>query len=594
MGPGPSGCRQTTTMAEEIVSCCTSTLSTGLRHPRFPDRAHQVPPAWGHRLASAIPVTALNSSNRPICVRSRVPRASRTNRPKVTSMSGPEWSIGTRKPQKSPRSTSPSAERVVRRVASASGIIRPRAVSMWGSEWQVSGTRRPRTSLALITRSAERVVRQVASVSDTIRPKVSIRPMSVCGWPSGTRSRPTNHRSISPSAPLTADSRVASVSGIIRLRHSVSPRCRDTTAVRIPAPIVSHDLTISARCTASSGPRTIVTQSAIRSCVSTRRVRAAPASTRTRTRSRVPSPRRRSRHRRRRRRRTTASSHHRHCHPVRARSMPRARVWLITLLLIAFCPPILRGPSIAPTAPLQHRRCPPRSASPPPNGCWLISSQPRATLRISNVTLDHRTACYQGPPRFWEDYKRDSRIVEYTPRILATPPFPRTRYYPPRRYTLRYRRDSSASRKDTWANRPFTIDILDRTHQRQHIMSDIRRWRRPPRGQSKSDAILSLRLDFCDTIVHSGIYWRFWQKWNIFSQVKLFIRTNKILTNICATFRSLIDSQIIHLKLQQNTTNCTMQLFLLSAIWKLFIILFLLTEYLHPKVSLSLFLFVID
>lgn len=499
MGHGPPGCRQTTTMAEEIVSCCTSTLSlsTDPRHPRFPDRARRIPAAWGPRLVPIIPATASSnkrsSSNCPICVRSRVPRAnraksvtSRINRLKAASMSGPEWSIGTRNPRRSLRSTSPSAERVVRRVASALGIIRLRAVSMWGVESGVSGTRRPWTSLVSIIPSVEKVVvRRVASVSDIIRSK-AIRLTSACEWPSGTRSHPTSSRSISPSAPSTVDSRVASVSGITKLRRSVSPPV--CTTVRTAAPIVSRDSTISARCTASNGFRvTIVTRSAIRSCTSTQRARADRVNTRTRTRSSGPSPQRRSRRRRRRHRPTTASSHHRHCRPVRARSTPRARAWLVILLLIAFCPPILRGPSMAPTAPLQHRRCPPRSASPPPSGCWPLSNQLPVTPRINNATLDRLIiVCSRGLPRSWKDFRRDSRAAASTPRTLVTPPFPRTGYYPLRQYTLRYRRDSSASRKDTWPSRPFTIGILDRIRQRQHIMSDIRRLRRPPRGEFES------------------------------------------------------------------------------------------------------------
>lgn len=483
-------------MAEEIVSCCTSTRSrsTDHRHPRFPDRARRIPAAWGPKLVPTIPVTALSSkhsssSNRPICVRSRVPRVnrvknvtSRTNRPKATSMSGPEWSNGTRNPRRSLRSTFPSAERVVRRVASASAIIRPKAANMWGVDWEVSGTRRPWTSLVSITRSAERIVSRVASVSDIIRPRAA--STWGAGWGSnGTKSHPTSRRSISPSAPLTAG--VANVSGIIRLRRSVSPRCRGTTGVRMP--IISCDSTISARCTVSNEPRAIVTRSATRSCASTRRARAGPANTRTRMRSRALSSRRHFHRRRHRHRRMTASSRHRHCRPARARSMPRARVWLVTLLLIAFCPPILRGPSSAPTVPLQHRRCPSRSALPPPNGCWPVNSQPQVTLRINNATLDHLIACSRDPPRSWEDFrldfKRGFKVARSTPKTLATPPFPRTGYYPPRRYTLRCPRDSLASRKDTWASRPFTIGILDKTHQRPRITSGTRRWRRPPRGE---------------------------------------------------------------------------------------------------------------
>lgn len=509
VGPGPPGCRQTTTMAEEIVSCCTSTRSrsTGPRRPRFPDRACRIPAAWGPRLVPAIPTTALSSkqhssssSNRPTCVRSRVPRAnrvksvtSRTNRPKAASMSAPGWSIDTRNPRRSLRSTSPSAEReCVRRVASSAlGTIRRKAASMWGVGWEVSGTRRPWTSLASITPSAGRIVSRVASVSDIIRPRAA--STWAVGWgASGTRNRPTSRRSISPSAPLTADRRAANVSGIIRPRRSVSPRCRGVvTTAAARTPIALRDSTISACCTASSGPpRAIVTRSAIRSCASTRRPRTGPVNTRTRTRSRAPSSRRRSRRRRRRHRRTTASSRHRHCRPARARSTPRARAWLVTLLLIAFCPPILRGPSTAPTVLLQHRRCPPRSASPLPNGCWPVSSQPQVTLRINNATLDHLIACSRDPPRSWEDfrldYKRGSRVARSTQKTLATPPFPPTGYYLPRRYTLRCPRDSSASRKGTWASRPYTIGILDRTHLRQHITSGTRRWRRPPRGEFES------------------------------------------------------------------------------------------------------------
>lgn len=498
VGPGPPGCRQTTTMAEEIVSCCTSTRSrsTDPRHPRFPDRARRIPAAWGPRLVPVIRATALSSkhssSNRPTCVRSRVPQAnhrvknviSRTKRPKVASMSGLEWSIGTRNPRRSLRSTSPSAERVVRRIVSALGIIRPKAASMWGAGWGVSGTRRPWTSPVSIIRSAERTVSRVASVSDIIRPRAA--STWGVGWGvSGTRNHPTSRRSISPS--VTVGSRAANVSDIIRLRRSVNP-CKGTTAMHTL--IASRDSTISARCMVSSGPRTIVTRSAIRSCASTRRVRAGLASTRTRMRSRAPSSRRRFRRRRRRHRPTTASSRHRHCRPARARSTPRARAWLVTLLLIAFCPPILRGPSTAPTVPLQHRRCLPRNVLPPPNGCWPISSQPQVTLRINNATLDRLIACSRDPPRSWEDFrldfKRGSRVVRFTLKTLATPPFLQTGYYLPRRFTLRCPRDSLASRKGTWASRPFTIGILDRIHQRQHITSGIRRWRRPPRGESSS------------------------------------------------------------------------------------------------------------
>lgn len=503
MGHGPPGCRQTTTMAEEIVSCCTSTLSlsTDPRRPRFPDRARRIPVAWGPRLVPAIPATASSnkrsSSNRPTCVRSRVQRISRAksvikiNRLKATSMSGPEWSIGTRNPRRSLRSTSPSAERVVRRVASALGIIRLRAVSM-GAESGESGTRRPWTSLVSIIPSVERVVvRRVASVSDIIRSK-AIRPMAR-EWPSGTRSHPTSNRSISPSAPSMVDNRVASVSGIIKLRRSVSPPVCIT--VRTVAPIVSRDSTISARCTASNGFRvTNVTRSAIRSCTLTQRARVGRVNTRTRTRSSDPSPRRRSRRHRRQHQPTTASSRHRHCHPVRARSMPRARAWLVILLLIAFCPPILRGPSMAPTAPLQHRRCPPRSVSPPPSGCWPLSNQLPATLRINNATLDHLIiVCFRGLPRSWKDFRRDFRAAASMPRTLATPPFPRTGYCPPRQYTLRYQRDSSASRKDTWPSRPFTIDILDRIRQRQHLTSGIRRLRRPLRGEFNKLSLITLQ-----------------------------------------------------------------------------------------------------
>lgn len=518
MGPGPPGCRQTTTMAEEIVSCCTSTLSlnTDPRHPRFPDRARRILAAWGPRSVPAIPATASSnkrsSSNRPTCVRSRVPRASRaksvtsrTNRPKAASMSGPEWSIGTRNPRRSLRSTSPSAGRVVRRVASALGTIRPRAVSMLGAESAVTGMRRPWISLASITPSVERVVvHRVASVSDIIRSKAAIRPTSVLEWPSGTRSRPTSSRSTSPSAPSTVDNRIASVSGIIRLRRSASPPV--CTTVRTAAPIVSRDSTISARCTASSGFRiTIVTRSAIRSCTSTQRARAGRVNTRTRTRSAAPSPRRRSRRRHRRHRPTTASSRHRHCRPVRARSTPRARAWLVILLLIAFCPPILRGPSMAPTAPLQHRRCPPRSALPPPSGCWPISNQLPAMPRINNATLDRLIiVCSRGLLRSWKDFRQDSRAVAFTPRTLASPPFPRTGYCPPRRYTLRYPRDSSASRRGTWPSRPFTIGILDRIHQRQHITSGIRRLRRPPRGKLKS--IYKTTSNFENLFINWNLY----------------------------------------------------------------------------------------
>lgn len=484
-------------MAEEIVSCCTSTRSrsTGPHHPRFPDRARRIPAVWGPKLVPTIPATALNSkhssSNRPICVRSRVPQAnraknviSRTNRPRAASMSGPEWSIGTRNPRRSLRSTFPSAERVVRRVASALAIIKPKAASMWEVGWEVSGTKRPWTSLVSITRSAERIVSRVASVSDIIRPKVA--STWGAGWGvNGTKNHLTSRRSISTSAPLTVDNRVANVSGIIRLRRSVSPRCRGTTAVRIP--IASHDSMISARCMVSNGPRMIVTRSVIRNCALTRRAQAGPASMRTRMRSRALSSRRHFHRRRHRHRRMTASSRHRHCRPVRARSMPQARAWLVTLLLIAFCPPILRGPSSAPIVPLQHRRCPPRSALPPPNGCWPISSQPQVTLRINNATLDHLIACSRDHLRSWEDFrldfKRGSKVVRSMPKTLAMPLFPRTGYYPPRRYTPRCPRDSLASRKDTWASRPFTIGILDRIHQRQRIMSGIRRWRRPPRGE---------------------------------------------------------------------------------------------------------------
>lgn len=507
VGPGPPGCRQTTTMAEEIVFCCTNirSLSTGLRHPRFPDRTRRVPAAWGPRLDSVTPMTALSSkrssssSNRRICVRAQAPRTSwarsvinRISRHKATSMLGPEWSTGTRNPRRSPRSTSPNAERIIRQVANVLDIIRPKAAtSMWGAEWWMSGTRRSWTSLVSITRSVERVVNRVASVSDITRLKMAIRPMSVLEWPSGTRSHPRRPRLTSPSAALTVDSRVANVSDIIRLRRSVSPLCRDTTAaVCTPVPIVSRDSTTSAFCTASNGLRTIVTRSATRSYASTRRVQADPASMRTRTRSRALSPRRRSRRHRRRHRRTTASSRHRHYRPVQARSMPRARAWLIILLLIVFCPPILRGPSIVPTAPLHHRRCPQRSASPPPNGCWPVNNQPQLMPRINNDTLD-RTVCFPVPHQSWDsfkrDFKRDSKVPGSTLRILATLPFPRTGYYLPHRYMLRCQRDSPASRKGIWANHPYTIGIPDKIHLRQHIMSGIQRWRRLPRGEFKSN-----------------------------------------------------------------------------------------------------------
>jgi len=503
-GPGPPGCRQTTTMAEEIVFCCTNirSLSTD-PHPRLPCQVRQVPAAWGPRSVPITPTTVIsnrfNSSNRPTCARLRASRASRIRnvtanrikRLKAASMSEAEWWIGSKNPRRSPRSTSASARRLVRRIANVLGIIRPKAVSMWGSEWGVSGTRRPWTNLRSITRSAERVVNRVASVSDTIRPKAAIKPTkSAVGWANGTRSHPTRRRSISPSAPLMVDNRVASVSAIIRPPRSFSPHCRGITVAGTLVPIVSRDSMTSVRCTASSGSRAIVTRSATRSCASTRWARMGLANTRTRTHLRAPSRRRRSRHRRRRHRQTTVSSHHRHCRPVRARSTLRVRVWLVTLLLIAFFPPILRGPSTVPTVPLQDHRCPPRSVSPPPNDCWSISNQSQATARINNATLVHLIACSRDPPLSWEDFrldfKRDSRVAGFMSRMLVTPPFPQTGYYPPRRYMRQCQRDSSASRRGTWASRPFTIGILGRIHQRQHITTGIRRWRRPPRGHLKS------------------------------------------------------------------------------------------------------------
>lgn len=447
-GPGPPGCRQTTTMAEENVSYCTNirSLSTGPRHHRFQDRVAERAEVSGPRsvpLAPQIVTSKRNNSKRAIYARAcraspakivtnRINPLKGTNTSIMESESECQASRGTINQRISRRSTtSPSrARKLVRysRVASGSAITRAKRDS--ASPLCKRTTSSPQGERAtLAKRCPKTFLSTVFHVSTSSRASTVTRG---CPWP----------------------------------RANVSSR---------PPPPSFDSITWP---TSWSTPRQATnTRTRIFWCRDARPVHSRPRR----------SPLRHHRHPP-----TTVSSHHHLCHPARARSTPRPRVWLVILLLIGFWPQVLQAPDMA-GARHQPHRCQLRSDSPRRNDYWPINS--RRVLctspRISNDTLEQAIACCPARHRCWEVYKPvyKGTGTEYTQpaRIHRdTVPFLRTVCSPPHLYTPQCQRDSRANRATgTSAIRLYTNDTIDRRRRQVSTTIVTRRYRRAPRDSSR-------------------------------------------------------------------------------------------------------------
>lgn len=168
-----------------------------------------------------------------------------------------------------------------------------------------------------------------------------------------------------------------------------------------------------------------------------------------------------SRHRHPQLQRTIASCHHHRSRPAPAKSIPRLKVCLVTLLLIGCCPPVLRVPGIVSVQHQLHRFLQQKIDSPPRNDFW--HRQPQfMTQRISNVTRHHPPNDYLLPHRqFWEISKMtDVSMPLVRTRITQNLEFHRKDWYPPPLYMHQYRKDLPESLPTgISSNHQYTIDI---------------------------------------------------------------------------------------------------------------------------------------
>ena len=334
-GPGPAGCRQTTTMAEENVSFCTSTQAASTASPyqrlRSTEPQLAVPPARVAPTSRAVSSTATISSS-------------------------------------SSSSTSPPLASSINKISSS-----------------ISNDRHPKAMTNCSTHTAQPVL---GSRSASRSRKVSWASTGLQGSRRALSSKLDSHRVAARRSTIAATNSCPLIALISRSRAAA------VAAASSPVPRRAAGATTAAATTAS---------------------------TLTRASSSLPRPgpilslRRLSLHLHPRRQPATGSSLHHPSRPAPATSTPLHSLWLATLLLIAFCPPVLRVPGTS-TGRHQPHRCPPRSSdSPPPSDCWPGRLRPEEPphphrsprARISNGTLDpRRSDCSHRPHRYWPYSRR--------------------------------------------------------------------------------------------------------------------------------------------------------------------------------------------
>lgn len=203
--------------------------------------------------------------------------------------------------------------------------------------------------------------------------------------------------------------------------------------------------------------------------------------------------------------RTIVSCHHHHSRLVQAKNILRLRVWLVILLLIGFCPPVLRVPGIVSVQRQLHRFLQERIDFPHQNDFWFHRHQ-FMTQKINNVTRHHPLNNYLHH-QFWVTYKVTDA---YMPLVKIRPhpnlEFHQKDWYPPLLFMHQYQKDLQESLLiDIWSNRQYTnviklhrviaIDLLQ-YHQSQ---KDFCRVLQIQRVHIKD--ILRAR-EFCHVLVH--------------------------------------------------------------------------------------------
>lgn len=448
-GPGPPGCRQTTTMAEENVSYCTNirSLNTGPRHLRFQDRTPERPEVSVPRSVPPAPrivISQRRNNSKLIC--EQMDRMSPLAKI-VTSPISP------------PKGTSTSIMEAVNECQASRGMTNQRT-SQRSTISQSPARKRVRYS-------------QVASDSAIIRIKRdSVSPLckSTTSIPQGDRLRLDNRCPETWFWPTVFhDSTNSPV-------YTVSRDCpwpRANAFNRPPATSFDSIIPLTSWCQPETNTRIPISW-----------YRAARP---------VHFHQRRSPHRHHRHQRTTVSFHRRLCHPAQARNMPRPRVWLVILLLIGFCPQVLQAPDMA-AARHQLHRCQLKNDSLRRNDYWPINNRrvPCTSPRISNDTLEPVIACCPDRRRCLEVYKpvyKGTGLV-YIPRARIRPdrdtaPFRRTDYFHRHLYMPQCQRGSPASRPiGISASRLYTNDTIDRKRQQPFTTIVTRRYRPAPKDSS--------------------------------------------------------------------------------------------------------------